>query len=99
MSIDRTRYHRTYSLIKEFGNELHRLPSNGSVLNKLWSQFLLPSYPKAETTRALIGFRFFGLSLQAGLLEFRSNRFFLDSIGVRLNPGRSSLESMSQLNL
>ncbi len=96
MSIDRTRYHRTYSMIKEFGNELHRLPSDGSVLNKLWSQFLLPSYPKAETTRALIGFRFFGLSLQAGLLEFRSNRFFLDSIGIRLLPSESDLKAVVQ---
>jgi hypothetical protein len=94
MNIDRTSYHRTYSMIKEFGDELHRLPSGGSVLNKLWSQFLLPSYPKAETARALIGFRFFGLSLQAGLLEFRSNRFFLDSIGISLLPSEDDLKSV-----
>ena len=93
MSGDKARYERTYTLLKEFASAFDWPPANRSSLNDLWAEVLNPSHPRMEAVRTLMGFRFLGLSIQDGLLNFRSNRFFLDSLGLALLPSEPVLRS------
>ena len=43
-------------------------------------------YPINKITRVLLGLAFLGKTIEDGLLEFRSNRFFLDAVGVKIYP-------------
>lgn len=60
-----------------------------STIGTLIRSYLLA--PNSDGARVQLGLSFFGLDIDGGISQFRSNRFFLDAIGVSLMPARQEL--------
>ena len=88
------RYHKTYSMLQEFGSALGRTQPGASSLALFMYTLCKSDYPQSETFRALLGFRYLGLSFEEGLREFRSNRYFLDALGLGLLPTADMIRSV-----
>ena len=82
-------YKKTYSqlasLIKNLSNNLS--VNDPQIQQKL--DFLNANY--SSHRNVILGLAFLGQSLEQGLLQFRSNRYFLDSVGIKLFPDISTL--------
>lgn len=87
------RYRKTYSTLHEFGKMLARTHHDSSLLGRLIGALCQSDTPRSETFRALLGFRYLGLTFEEGLLEFRSNRYFLDSLDLKLLPSPDTVFS------
>jgi len=64
-----------------------------SALNMWLAKLVNHSSSLHQCVRACVGFGFLGLSRDAGLLEFRSNRYFLDAIDIPLMPSDADLQA------
>ncbi len=93
MTDETSRHRRTYSQLKDFTDGLQQSNVRSSPLSEVVHSFLMPTTPASAATKTWVGFRFLGLNLEAGLLEFRSNRFFLDALSLPLMPEESELLS------
>lgn len=88
-------YEITYSQLSALIKNIEsNSESNLEVLNGISFKFK-PTINECQ--RVLLGFAFFGKDLSEGLLEFRSNRYFLDSIGVNIFPTKEDLTNEIKL--
>jgi hypothetical protein len=81
-------FHRTYSQLGDFLRWIESASLNTSPVD---TDIRFSFLKSGVAARVLFGLRFFGLSQEAGLNQFRSNRFFLDSLGVLLMPSEADL--------
>ena len=93
MILENRQHNRTYSQLSDFIDVLQRSNLPSSLLTTVVLKFLAQTSLTAGPAKAWMGFRFLGLSMESALLEFRSNRYFLDSLGLDLMPERSELLS------
>lgn len=72
-------------------DSLHSTQHLTNALGAWVAKLVHPSSVLHHSARAWVGFRFLGVAWESGVLEFRSNRFFLDALDLPLMPSDADL--------
>ena len=89
---ERSDYDHTYSDLKLFMEILGSSKTHFTKHRELIDKLNARNVHTFTVYRALVGFAFLGISIERALSEFRSNRYFVDSVGIPTLPSKDQID-------
>ncbi len=85
-------YSKTYTDLQDFTDYIFSYSSELEYKENSPLKILVKSFLSSESFRAFIGIQFLYSTPEKAVLEFRSNRFFIDAVRLKVLPGLEDIK-------